>query len=56
MAGGMAKPKVTPGEWDLHVEALLATALDAWRARRDTRALLELVGMVVAAIGRRGTA
>jgi hypothetical protein len=41
------------GDWDDHVEQLLSAALGSWRAGRDSRTLLELLGAVVAAIGRR---
>ena len=41
-------------QWDLHVEAILSTALERWRDNRDPGTLLELLGPVIAAVGRRG--
>jgi hypothetical protein len=41
-------------EWDAHVEAVLETALERWRDNRDPGILLEMLGPVIAAIGRRG--
>lgn len=41
-------------EWDDHVETLLGTALEVWRANRDPGTLLELLGPIIAAVGHRG--